>query len=232
MNRLVARELMDDPIDSIVELQENLADIGWANRHLGGLAPIVRNVRRTGAQTVLDVCCGDGDIARALTADARRRGATISIAGLDCSVQMLTIAAGRTPPNVAVTYVEGDALALPFADGAFDVTVCNLALHHFEPAAARIMLGELRRVARLSPVVCDLRRSPAAYAAALFWSRTSANRLTRHDAPLSVRRAYTARETRALAASAGWRVPHVRAEAFFRMTATDGRLDGALVTGH
>ncbi len=54
-----------------------------------------------------------------------------------------------------------------------------------------MLLRELRRVARLTPLVCDLRRSAVALAATWLWSRTSRNRLTRHDAPLSVRRAYT-----------------------------------------
>ena len=216
---------MDDPIESIAELQGNLADIGWANRRLGGLAPIIRDVRRAGARMVLDACCGDGEIGRALVADASRRGVSMSVVGLDSSAQMLTIAVDRTPVKIDVRFVCGDALALPFPDAAFDVAICNLALHHFEPAAARGLLSELRRVSRVSPLVCDLRRSPAAYAAAFIWSRTSRNRLTRNDAPLSVRRAYTVAEVRALAAAAGWRIPLVRPEAFFRLTASDGTFE-------
>jgi hypothetical protein len=55
------------------------------------------------------------------------------------------------------------------------------------------------------------------------WVRaTTRNRLTRHDAPLSVRRAYDAREALALAREAGWRSPRVEREPFFRMTLVDG----------
>ncbi len=115
---------------------------------------------------------------------------------------------------------EGESL--PYADGAFDVVTCSLALHHFEPPAARALLRELRRVARLTPVVCDLRRSALAYAATWLWSRGSRNRLTRHDAPLSVRRAYTPGEALALARASGWRAARVRREPFFRMTLCDG----------
>jgi SAM-dependent methyltransferase len=135
---------------------------------------------------------------------------------------MLTVARRRAVGEPGVTFAAGDALALPFGDAAFDVVTCNLALHHFEPDAARALLRELRRVARLMPIVCDLRRSPAAFAAALAWSRVfSRNRLTRHDAPLSVRRSYTGPEARTLALAAGWPAPRVRAEAFFRMTLSD-----------
>jgi SAM-dependent methyltransferase len=222
VKRAVARELMDDPIESLAELEANLADIEFANRTFGGIAPVLREVRRCRAGSLLDVCCGSADVPLAIVRDARRRGARIALTLLDRSAQMLTIARRRANGEAGVTFAAGDATALPFGDAAFDVVTCNLALHHFEPDAARGLLRELRRVARLMPVVCDLRRSRAAYAAAFAWSRVgSRNRLTRNDAPLSVRRAYTPPEARDLALAAGWPAPQVRAEAFFRMTISD-----------
>jgi len=222
VKRVVARELMDDPIESLAELEENVADIEFANRAFGGIVPALREVRRLRARTLLDVCCGSADVPLAIVRDARKRGERIALTLLDRSAQMLTIARGRADGEPGVTFAAGDATALPFGDAAFDVVTCNLALHHFEPDAARTLLRELRRVARLMPLVCDLRRSAAALAAAVLWSRlASRNRLTRHDAPLSVRRAYTLGEARALALGAGWRAPHVRSEAFFRMTLCD-----------
>jgi SAM-dependent methyltransferase len=222
VKRAVARELMDDPIESLAELEANLADIEFANRIFGGVAPVMREVRRCGGGTLLDVCCGSADVPLAIVRDARRRGAQIAVTLLDRSVQMLTVARARARGVPDVSFSAGDATALPFADAAFDVVTCNLALHHFEPESARALLRELRRVARVMPVVCDLRRSRTAYAAALAWSHIfSRNRLTRHDAPLSVRRSYTPREARMLAIAAGWPAPRVRPEAFFRMTIAD-----------
>jgi ubiquinone/menaquinone biosynthesis C-methylase UbiE len=136
---------------------------------------------------------------------------------------MLSIARRAADGDPGLSFVHADGTALPFGAGAFDAVTCTLSLHHFDPQPARALLRELRRVARLSPVVCDLRRSPVAFAAAWLWSRTSTNRLTRHDAPLSVRRAYTPDEAIGLARDAGWKAPTVRGERFFRMTLTDGR---------
>lgn len=213
---------MDDPLESLAELEANLADIEFANRAFGGIAPVLREVRRCGARTLLDVCCGSADVPLAIVRDARRRGARIALTLLDRSTQMLTVARSRAASEPDVTFAAGDATALPFGDAAFDVVTCNLALHHFEPDAAGRLLREVRRVARLMPLVCDLRRTPLALAAAFAWSRAfSRNRLTRNDAPLSVRRAYTLREARTLALGAGWPAPRVRAEAFFRLTLCD-----------
>ena len=221
MRRTTARELMDAPVDDLDELAANLRDIAFANARLGGAAPVVRALRRLGAVRVLDVGCGAGDVALAVVRDGERRGVGVRVTCLDVSEQMLEIARRAAGGHPALEFVRADGESLPYADGAFDVVTCTLALHHFEPDGARALLRELRRVARQTPVVCDLRRSAVALGATWLWSRTSRNRLTRHDAPLSVRRAYTAGEALMLARDAGWRAPRVRREPFFRMTLTD-----------
>ncbi|HYW53055.1 MAG TPA: methyltransferase domain-containing protein [Dongiaceae bacterium] len=221
MRRTIARELMDEPVADLDELAGNLRDIAFANARLGGTAPVVRALRRLGARTVLDVGSGAGDVALALVRDAERRGVQVRVTCLDVSEQMLALARRATGAHPALEFVRGDGESLPFGGGAFDVVTCTLALHHFDPGGARALLGELRRVARITPVVCDLRRGAVAFAGTWLWSRTSRNRLTRHDAPLSVRRAYTPEEALALARDAGWREPRVRREPFFRMTLTD-----------
>jgi hypothetical protein len=60
-------------------------------------------------------------------------------------------------------------------------------------------------------IVNDLERSWAGYAGAwLFGHVLTANRMTRNDAPLSVRRAYTRSEALALAHAASWRAARTR----------------------
>jgi SAM-dependent methyltransferase len=216
-------ELMDQPVDAPDELEGNLADIEFANRWLGGIAPIRREVRRTRARTILDVGSGSGDVPHALVRDGRRRGVDVRATCLDHSPQMIAIAQRRTGNDDRLTFVLGEGERLPFPDATFDVVTCSLALHHFEPPAARALLREMRRVARVTPIVGDLRRSRVAFVATWMWIHaTTRNRLTRHDAPLSVRRAYNAGEALILARDAGWRAPRVEREPFFRMTLVDG----------
>jgi hypothetical protein len=82
---------------------------------------------------------------------------------------------------------------------------CALALHHFPPGEAVAVLRELARVARRAWVVVDLERSFPAYVGALLLRLVLRNRLTRHDAPASVLRAYTLAELRDLLDEAGLR---------------------------
>ena len=210
---------MDDPVDSLVELEGNLRDIARANYLFGGISPIARILRRMDARSVLDVGCGAADVPKALLASAKRRGTPLAITCLDRSEQRLDIAARDAG---GLDFVRGDAANLPFDDGAFDVAMCTLTLHHFGEDDAVRMLREMRRVSRLTPIVSDLRRSPAAYVAARAFARLwSSNRLTRNDAPASVLRAYTPPEARALAERAAWRNPRVQGERWFRMTLVD-----------
>jgi 2-polyprenyl-3-methyl-5-hydroxy-6-metoxy-1,4-benzoquinol methylase len=213
---------MDDAGVDTDDLAENFGEIEQANRHFGGVRPVVREVLAREARSVLDVGCGSGDVARGLMREARKRGRPLEITASDYSDAVLEIARARTG-GAPIRFERADARALPYGDGAFDVATCNLALHHFEPPDAVVVLRELRRVSRLTPLVSDLVRSRTGYVAALAFAHLIArNRLTKHDAPLSVRRAYTPAEVARLARQAGWARPVVRRAPFFRMLVTDG----------
>jgi demethylmenaquinone methyltransferase/2-methoxy-6-polyprenyl-1,4-benzoquinol methylase len=91
---------------------------------------------RTGDR-VLDACCGTGDLA----IGARKRGARVT--GLDFSRAMLERARRK---DAGIEWVEGDALALPFDDGAFDVATVGFGVRNV--ADLDRGLQELRRVLR------------------------------------------------------------------------------------
>ena len=90
--------------------------------------------------SVLDVACGTGVVAREAIARAGREGHVI---GLDLNEAMLTVAQRKAP---SVDWRVGDACALPFADDTFDAVVCQAALMFF--ADARRALSEMGRVAK------------------------------------------------------------------------------------
>lgn len=94
----------------------------------------------TGGGAALDVACGTGALTRAL---ARRVGPTGRVVGLDFSPGMLDGARRRSP---GMTWVEGDALALPFADGEFDAATIAFGLRNLaDPTRG---LAEMARVVR------------------------------------------------------------------------------------
>ena len=88
--------------------------------------------------SVLDACCGTGDLAVAdLRAGAGR------VVGLDFSEAMLERARRKSP---TVDWVEGDVLALPFEPSSFDAATVGFGVRNVEDLEAG--LRELRRVLR------------------------------------------------------------------------------------
>lgn len=115
-------------------------------------------VKWSGAQpgdTCLDLCCGSGDLALLL---ADRVGTTGQVKGVDFAPAQLAIAHQRTRPHQPVTWIEGDALNIPFPENTFDAATMGYGLRNV-PDIPRC-LQELQRVLkpRAQAAILDLHR--------------------------------------------------------------------------
>ncbi len=88
------------------------------------------------ARSVLDIGCGEGQVARLAAANGAAR-----VIGVDPTAAQLTLAQLR---NGGPQYVRSGAAALPFASGAFDAVVACLVFEHIREIDAAI--AELARV--------------------------------------------------------------------------------------
>jgi ubiquinone/menaquinone biosynthesis C-methylase UbiE len=95
----------------------------------------------------LDVACGTGFLTRHLRGE---------VVGLDASGRMLVEARKRVS---GASFVQGDALSLPFAGGAFDRIFTSYFYCHLEPEERARFLTEARRVASELVVVASTRGS-------------------------------------------------------------------------
>ena len=118
--------------------------------------------------------------------------------GLELQVTLLDRAATHLNGNNRV--VAGDALALPFLDASFDLVSCNLFAHHLSPESFVKFANEALRVCRVAVLINDLVRHPLHLSLVYAGLPLYRSRLTRHDAPASVRQAYTPDEMRDLLA--------------------------------
>ena len=103
---------------------------------------LLRHAAPQSGERVLDVACGTGIVARQA---APLVGADGQVVALDMNPAMLGVARALAAPSGAtITWQEGNALALPFPENAFDLVLCQHGLQ-FVPDRA-VAVREMRRV--------------------------------------------------------------------------------------
>lgn len=198
MKRVVIPELLDDDLGTPDEVRDSLLDLRGINRKFGGFASVrhlIESVARRyhkNSLELLDVAGGTGDVVLNVSEE------------LSDKVQVRATILDRALTHMngtreKFTRVAGDALCLPFASASFDLVSCNLFLHHLEPEQIAVFFNEALRVARLAVIASDIRRNRFHWIAAHIGKLRYRSRLTRHDAPVSIRRAYTIAEARSMA---------------------------------
>src|ERR1700746_1196608 len=137
-----------DLLNHILSLQ---MDRMWRARTARILQPILER----GDATILDLCCGTGDLAFALSQRGKAR-----VWGADFAHTMLVRArvkaAEATAENGAraIPFVESDALRLPFADGSFDLVTAAFGFRNLANYEAG--LREIRRVLKTGGTIAIL----------------------------------------------------------------------------
>jgi ubiquinone/menaquinone biosynthesis C-methylase UbiE len=199
MKRHPSYELLDADAGSQSEIAASLRDLQMFNQWFGGVHTAEKLIRRAlpvlpnTPVSLLEVAAGNGYLPERV----RQRISpeiNLKITLLDHSCDHLN----GTGPAVAA-----DALALPFADNSFHLVSCNLFIHHLAPEDVPRFAREALRVCRTAFLINDLVRDPLHLALAYAGFPLYRSRLTRNDAPASVRQAYTPNELRDLLSSSG-----------------------------
>lgn len=196
-------ECFDDagrPEEVIARDYTQLARINRLFRHAD---PFTRRLARENPDgawrhaDVLEVGAGVGQLALELGQWAAGRGWNWEFTCLDLN----TIGIERNPiPRKVV----GDATALPFPDGSFDLVMASQMTHHLMDGGVVAHLREGWRVARRRLIVSDLHRNPFLYG--LIRVVTPCMGLAPHliaDGLLSVRRGFRVGEWQEMARAAG-----------------------------
>ncbi len=148
---------MFDAVAARYDLLNDALSAGLDRRWRRAVARAVDGGR---GQLVLDLAAGTGTSSRAFV----RRGARC--VACDFSLGMLAVGARR--PAAGLAFAAGDALALPFGDGSFDVVTISFGLRNVADTGQA--LRELRRVTRPGGrlVICEFSHLPAPRLNALY----------------------------------------------------------------
>jgi len=159
-------------------------DTGFA---VAGLDWIVAGLEPGPRDVVLDVAAGAAHLGRALAPHV------LHVSALDLTPEMLEQGRLLADGLRNITFLQGDASALPWCGGQFDLCVCRLTLHQVADPAA--VVREMVRVSRGRVAVIDMTLTDPSVA-------EETNRLERLRDP-SHGRTLTIAETHALLAEAG-----------------------------
>jgi 2-polyprenyl-3-methyl-5-hydroxy-6-metoxy-1,4-benzoquinol methylase len=172
--------------------------IAFLNRAIGS----VKHFR------LLDIGLGDGDILRAISRWAGRRGIEAELVGVDLNEKSLQVARAATPPELAIDYRAGDYLDQA---GPFDFIICSQVAHHMTDEQLTTLLRYMEAEARLGWLVCDLHRHCFAYHAFPLLARLlRVHRITREDGRLSIARSFRLDEWKAALQQAGIAADQIR----------------------
>jgi hypothetical protein len=193
MRRHPTDELLDTDAGTPAEIAASLADIHRINRWFGGIATTRSLIERIAKAThstrlsLLEVAAGSGDLPVQVRDQLTPRKLSLRVTLLDRVWSHFRN--GNSAPRVAA-----DAFALPFPDNTFDLVSSTLFAHHLSPIELPRFAAEALRVSRHAVLINDLIRDPFHLALVYAGTPLYRSRLTRHDAPASVRQAYTERE--------------------------------------
>jgi len=222
MKRALIRERLDDDAGTPKHIADAMDDLRHINSWFGGIRTTEHMLRQviyaTGRHQLsfLDVGSGAGDFATLV----RQRFAPdvqIEFSLLDRQASHLKFAGNGKRYANGFRKVAGDACALPFQENSFDVVGCTLFAHHLESAALVDFVNEALRAARIAVLINDVRRSPLHVALVYASLPLYRSPITWHDAPASVRQAYTEDEIRSVLTQTNAGRIQIDRQPFYRM---------------
>jgi ubiquinone/menaquinone biosynthesis C-methylase UbiE len=214
MKRTPTEELLDSDAGTPQEIAGSVSDLWFINRAFGGVSTTrslleqIANKASFSRMSLLEVASGPGEVPKEVKKNLR---------GVGIDVQVSLLDRARSHMNGSARALVGDALALPFQDGSFDVVSSNLFIHHLMPEAVQQFVSEALRVCRKAVLINDLIRSPLHLALVYAGLPLFRSRLTWHDAPASVRQAYTIEEMRGMLKSTPAARVEISSHYLFRM---------------
>jgi ubiquinone/menaquinone biosynthesis C-methylase UbiE len=218
MKRAAISELLDVDAGTPAEIAAALTDLRHINSWFGGVRTTYLMVetaaRKLGTKqlSLLEVASGAGFVPQAAGRAVAQKGIVLRVTLLDRAASHL-----RNGRAQGAGQVTGDALALPFRDASFDLVSCCLFAHHLAAEQVVSFVDEGLRVARHAVLINDLVRHPLhlamSYASLLLYR----SRITHHDAPASVRNAYSVAEMLTILRRSRARYVEVQRRAIYRM---------------
>jgi len=200
--RSLEPELLDANDIPFEDIRQNMNELAFINRWLGGHAITLRGIRSLlhgDTLSIAEIGCGGGDNLSYLQRHLRQT-LKLTLTGIDLKPECIDFAQSV---HHDIQFVCSDYRDVQFAEKP-DIIFSSLFCHHFSDAELVSQLQWMKENSKLGFVINDLHRhSLAYYAIRLLTNLFSTSYLVKHDAPLSVAKGFNKKEWLDLFCKAG-----------------------------
>ncbi len=218
MRRSLKLEWHDSPETSDDDLDISFEFFDWFGRRTGMYAGIlnflgrcIRDCHHERTISVLDLCCGRGDLSAAIVRWAKKQKRDVQVLAVDRFGRIVQMARDCHGPKKEIVFDVRDFSDPSFNQAQqFDFVVSAMGLHHLSDTQIVPFLRTVNLLAKCGFIVCDVARDPRALLVAALVSKLWGEEIVRHDAPLSVKRGFTIKELHRYAVAAGIELADIR----------------------
>lgn len=193
-------ELMDDLNLANQGLRKNLDELVRINQHLGAKSALINALEQVYqsctpafAQSQLriaDLGCGAGDMLVAIQSWLQTKQLSAELIGIDANQFMIEYAQEKFP-HAQIQYQTSDIFSSDFLAQSFDIVTLNTVCHHFDDPSLMKLFKQLIPKTRVAIIINDLHRHWIPYfTIKSLTTLGNFSYLAKHDAPLSVLRAF------------------------------------------
>jgi 2-polyprenyl-3-methyl-5-hydroxy-6-metoxy-1,4-benzoquinol methylase len=220
--RSTQSELMDTESVGFAEFHGCLQNLALINMLTLAYRPTLRWFDRILAEhnsrqslTVFDIGCGGGDMMRQISKWAKKKNRIIELIGIDLNPWSKQSGELVTPKDMPIRFETKNLFSLAPNRHA-DLIISSLFTHHLTNSELIRFIQWMDCHATRGWFINDLHRHPLPYFFIKYAVRWMfSNRVIRHDAPVSVARAFRASEWRELLRKAGIPAKRIRIAWFF-----------------
>lgn len=202
-------ELLDAPNIPKELLFQNLAELDFINRTLGGHSITISGIKKLLIDNnrhykIADIGCGSGESMIYIAKWAKKNGFNVSIVGIDMNADCIEYAQKATANYDEITTVQSDYKSYLNTNKDVDIIHCSLFCHHLNDNDLIALFDIMNKNTKSGFVINDLHRHWLAYYSIKFLTRLlNGSSLVKNDAPLSVWRGFTKKELNSYLQKAG-----------------------------
>ncbi len=203
-HRSYQSELLDAPNIPKELLSQNLRELDFINRTLGGHSITLSGIKKLLTDKnkiyhIVDIGCGGGDAMKSISDWAKINNYKVRLTGVDMNANAIDHMNNYCKGYSEITGVVSDYRDFLKKNSEVDIIHCSLFCHHLKDDELIELFNYFKQHAKIGFIINDLQRHWLAYYSIKFLTQLlNGSTLVKNDGPLSVLRGFRMEELNSL----------------------------------